>query len=116
MHIKLKVKTTSGEAVFEFKDVSQVLVGRSNAQILLDDERCSRAHCLLTEATDGELRVRDLDSSNGTYFQSKKIKEATLKEGDKIRIGKTTISIVSFGKSARSSSADRTGKTNTDLS
>lgn len=115
MKIKLKITTPKGATVSEFKDVTQVLVGRSKAQIILEDERCSRAHCILVEASDGELMVRDLDSSNGTFFQDKKIKEAVLKAGDQIQIGRTFISIIDFGPSAKSNSQDRTAHTQADV-
>lgn len=115
MKIKLKVTSPTSETVSEFKDVTQVLIGRSKAQVILEDDRCSRAHCILVEASDGELHVRDLDSSNGTFFHDKKVTEAVLKAGDQIRIGRTFISIIDFGSSAKSVAKDRTGQTQADV-
>lgn len=46
----------------------------------------SRRHCEFN-MDDGELSVRDLDSSNGTFVNGLLIDEADLKAGDKISVG-----------------------------
>ncbi len=46
----------------------------------------SRQHCEL-KINNGALRIRDLESSNGTFVNNQRVREATLKAGDRIRIG-----------------------------
>lgn len=104
MRLKLKVKSPSQEWVAEFIEATQVLVGRTKAQVVLDDERCSRAHCLFVEGGQGELHLRDLDSSNGTFFRDKKINETEVKVGDVIRIGRTNLQVVEFEPETKKSS------------
>jgi pSer/pThr/pTyr-binding forkhead associated (FHA) protein len=55
-----------------------------------DDPRMSGVHCAFECDTRG-CRVRDLDSSNGTFLNGARIKESTLANGDEIRAGNTVI-------------------------
>ena len=67
------------------------VVGRSiTAAIQLDDDGVSRKHAEIRRTPDG-VSVVDLGSTNGTWVNGRKIKELTLSDGDKIRIGTTTI-------------------------
>jgi hypothetical protein len=50
------------------------------------DPRMSSIHCAF-ECDERGCRVRDLDSSNGTFLNGARIKEATLANGDEIRAG-----------------------------
>jgi pSer/pThr/pTyr-binding forkhead associated (FHA) protein len=50
----------------------------------------SRKHCRLIRDFDA-LRIEDLGSSNGTYVNGVRIREATLAAGDRIQIGPVTL-------------------------
>jgi diguanylate cyclase (GGDEF)-like protein len=54
------------------------------------DEGISRLHCRLRQTPVGVV-IEDLDSRNGTFVNDEKIGTIILKDGDKIRIGTTTI-------------------------
>jgi len=66
------------------------LAGRiQNADIYLDDTQVSRKHSEFIY-DDGETSVEDLESTNGTLVNGKKISsKVALKEGDKVAIGAT---------------------------
>ncbi|MFA5252985.1 MAG: FHA domain-containing protein [Phycisphaerae bacterium] len=49
----------------------------------------SKKHCQLNH-DDGVLKIRDLDSRNGTYLNGKRINEAVIQAGDSIKIGPLT--------------------------
>ena len=49
----------------------------------------SRRHCQLSQNKEA-LKIRDLDSRNGTFLNGKRIDEETLKAGDYIKIGPLT--------------------------
>jgi diguanylate cyclase (GGDEF)-like protein len=73
-------------------DGNEFTIGRSEeADIAVDDEGVSRLHAKLVRLPTGEVRIIDLDSTNGSFFNGKKIEIHTLRDGDKIQIGSTTI-------------------------
>jgi len=63
-----------------------MVIGRANdCDISIAYDRMSRKHAELKEAG-GNLSVRDLDSSNGTFVNDVQVKQETrLKAGDKVR-------------------------------
>lgn len=65
-------------------------IGRTSKadQAFPDDKQMSSLHFAI-ECTDKGCRVRDLNSSNGTFLNGKKIKEAILQNGDEILAGRT---------------------------
>lgn len=73
-----------------------IVIGRSpEADLSFSDDKISRLHCGI-RLVDGEYRVKDLGSSNGTYVNAERIDEPTpLKPGDHIRIGTTLITVES---------------------
>lgn len=79
------------------------LIGRmSDCWLTLDDEQCSRYHARLLVETDS-LHVEDLDSSNGTFLNSVRIKKReprAIGHGDSIQIGREVIHIISDGSTA----------------
>jgi pSer/pThr/pTyr-binding forkhead associated (FHA) protein len=64
----------------------EVLVGRDrDCDAWINSESISRRHCLLTEANGG-VRVRDLDSTNGTWINSQQVRTGWLRPGDILEI------------------------------
>ena len=50
----------------------------------------SRVHCRLTAGAT-ELEVVDLESTNGTYVNGERTDRATLKEGDRLGVGRVEL-------------------------
>ncbi len=68
-----------------------VVVGRGDsADIQIKDERASREHLAIAPREHGYL-LQDLNSTNGTWLNGNRIKEATLRSNDKIRLGQTVL-------------------------
>ena len=69
----------------------EIVLGRGiQSDILVDDDGVSRYHAKIVLR--GEKRVLvDLDSTNGTFLNGAKAKEAVLQEGDKIQMGRATV-------------------------
>ncbi|MFA6030537.1 MAG: FHA domain-containing serine/threonine-protein kinase [Elusimicrobiota bacterium] len=68
-------------------------LGRGDAaDVDIDDPQVSRQHCSI-ELREGELRLRDLGSSNGTRLNGKRIILAALKYGDTIELGKVRLRV-----------------------
>jgi pSer/pThr/pTyr-binding forkhead associated (FHA) protein len=68
-------------------------VGRApRADFVVDAALVSRLHCRLT-AGDSTVEVVDLSSTNGTFVNDKRIKNATLSSGDRLRVGRVELTI-----------------------
>ena len=68
-------------------------IGRNEAcDIILADVQVSRRHCILQITSQG-LRFRDLNSSNGSMVNGKKVKEGLLKVGDKLKVGNSLLEV-----------------------
>jgi pSer/pThr/pTyr-binding forkhead associated (FHA) protein len=64
----------------------EVLVGRDpGCDARIDSESISRRHCILIEMNGG-VRVRDLDSTNGTWINSQQVRTGWLRPGDLLEI------------------------------
>jgi pSer/pThr/pTyr-binding forkhead associated (FHA) protein len=68
-------------------------VGRSpGAQFIVDAALVSRLHCRLSAGAT-ELQVDDLDSTNGTFVNGHRVKRSSLKEGDRLGVGRVELVI-----------------------
>jgi diguanylate cyclase (GGDEF)-like protein len=71
--------------------------GRSmQTDIPLDDEAVSRKHARFAW-TGSSFIVRDLGSTNGTYVDDVMVQERTLKDGDRVKIGRTIFKFIYGG-------------------
>ncbi len=61
---------------------------------VLSDTMASRRHFSL-EVVGGAIRIRDMESTNGTFLNDERIDEAEVKVGDKIQVGGTIFSCLS---------------------
>lgn len=81
----------------------QLIIGRrGDADIQLDEPTMSGIHAKIFSGSDG-IRIRDLNSLNGTQVNGSRIVESLLRHGDQIRIGRATILV---SGSPRSDSTD----------
>ncbi|MGL4178636.1 MAG: FhaA domain-containing protein [Dermatophilaceae bacterium] len=71
------------------------ILGRDDsADIILDDPGISRRHSELRVTTDGPhtiATIRDLGSTNGTFVSGERITSERLEDGDRITVGRTSI-------------------------
>jgi hypothetical protein len=71
------------------------ILGRDDsADIILDDPGISRRHTELRVTTDGPhfvTTIRDLGSTNGTYVNGERITSEHLEDGDRVTVGRTSI-------------------------
>lgn len=72
-------------------DGREVMIGRNpTTNITLLDEGISREHALiLYDEDERKFLIEDLASTNGTKLNGKRVRSATLAEGDEIKIGQT---------------------------
>jgi pSer/pThr/pTyr-binding forkhead associated (FHA) protein len=66
-------------------------VGRApRADFILDAAMVSRLHCRLSAGA-AELEVVDLSSTNGTFVNGQRVDRATLRDGDRLGIGRVEL-------------------------
>ncbi len=68
----------------------RVVLGRAGADVEINDPEISRWHCAV-EVKGDVVRLRDLDSTNGTYFEDERVRAAELKHLSEFRIGSTVV-------------------------
>ncbi len=79
---------------FRLPDGAIKTIGRSTgAEFIVDAALVSRLHCQLSSAG-GTLRVKDLDSTNGTFVNGQRVAAAELKDGDVLGVGRVELKIL----------------------
>jgi pSer/pThr/pTyr-binding forkhead associated (FHA) protein len=94
----------SDEAGFTFRLGPGAIktVGRApRSDFVVDAALVSRIHCRLTATLD-QLEVVDLSSTNGTYVNDRRVKTATLAEGDRLRVGRVELRVLKSTRHAKS--------------
>jgi pSer/pThr/pTyr-binding forkhead associated (FHA) protein len=89
------LESTDPDQPFTFRLLpnSMKTIGRApRADFVVDAALVSRLHCRLT-LDDSGLGVEDLDSTNGTWVNGRKIERAPLTAGDKLRVGRVEFAI-----------------------
>jgi pSer/pThr/pTyr-binding forkhead associated (FHA) protein len=72
----------------------EIVIGRSaEVDMVLVEDMVSRKHAKITVAPD-KVTLQDLGSTNGTFVNGEKIKQATLKEGDRILVGSNILRVI----------------------
>ena len=74
----------------------RIVIGRQGSDIALNDPEISRHHCSL-EVRETYINLKDLDSTNGTFFDEERVRAAMLQDRGEFRIGESLIR-VSFQK------------------
>ena len=93
----LVVRSGGGRAGEHFSpQAERTTIGRSpDNDIFLDDVTVSRKHAVLVQSN-GEFRIEDLGSLNGTFVNRRRIDSAArLQSGDEVQIGKYRLSFIS---------------------
>lgn len=63
----------------------RITIGRhAENSLVLKSNTVSSRHCVISRMTDGTTVLEDLDSSNGTFVNGKRIKQVVLKAGDEL--------------------------------
>ena len=86
---------------FPLKAEKQIVIGRSSElDMVLVEDMVSRKHARITVNGSGQISIEDLGSTNGTFVNGEKVKQSTLKEGDRILIGTSILKLILQGAGA----------------
>ena len=68
-------------------------MGRTpRADFIVDAALVSRVHCRITAGRD-RLEVEDLQSTNGTFVNDRRVEKGHLADGDRLRIGRVELTV-----------------------
>jgi hypothetical protein len=92
--ISLMVTSGPSNGVIYTLNKPRVILGRraGGADFEVDDPEVSRWHCCV-EVKDGAIWLKDLDSTNGTYYEDERTRAAMLQDGIEFRIGSTVLRV-----------------------
>lgn len=86
-------RSESGPFVFRLMPGAVKTIGRSTtADFILDAAMVSRFHCRLTAGA--TVDVQDLQSTNGTFVNDKRVQRSTLAVGDRLRVGRVELELL----------------------
>jgi pSer/pThr/pTyr-binding forkhead associated (FHA) protein len=92
MWILRTVTDGMAEQTFRLLPGSIRTIGRAvGADFIVDAALVSRVHCRLTALPSGELEVRDMDSTNGTFLNGRRVDTARIVSGDRLQIGRVEL-------------------------
>jgi hypothetical protein len=80
---------------FRLREGKNTVGSNADANIVLRDDTVSGQHASL-RCEEGKFFLTDLDSSNGTYINDKKIAREELKDNDVIRFGEVNVKFKCF--------------------
>lgn len=101
MRLKLLVKQGHPEGIStQFLEIEgeHCLIGRKDSDVILKETHCSRHHVLIYLSRDGQLSLRDLQSTNGTELNGQRVTQTALRVGDELRIGQASLLVVDWKK------------------
>ena len=88
--ITLSVIEGPGRGMVYSVEKPRIVIGRADADIVINDNAISRWHCAI-EIKDDVIRLRDLESTNGTYFADERVRVAKLNHFSVFRIGASIV-------------------------
>jgi pSer/pThr/pTyr-binding forkhead associated (FHA) protein len=97
----MSLLSTSGGKSFSLGGGRALVVGRgAQCQITIDDDTVSSNHARLQIDTQGQrVSITDLDSSNGTFLNGKRITSGRAQVGDVLRFGTAEFQLAAGGAS-----------------
>lgn len=73
--------------VYRFRN-RRILCGRKNADLVLHDSDVSRRHASIEVFDGGQVYIKDLNSTNGTFVNGSRITTYKLQNGDHVKMGR----------------------------
>ena len=82
--------------IFTFRLASGAIktIGRATgADFVIDTALVSRLHCRVSVSSAGHLLVEDLESTNGTFVNDRRVRRSALVAGDRLRLGRIELDV-----------------------
>lgn len=89
MWILRPLDDAAGEQIFRILPGNARTLGRATgADFIVNAALVSRIHCRITALPSGELEIKDLESTNGTYVNGRRVENARVVSGDRLQVGR----------------------------
>ncbi len=82
---------------FPVKPGGFVIGRKNNCDLRIPLSSVSRKHCVI-KVEDGQIKLQDAGSSNGTFVNSTRVQETLLKAGDELVVGPVVFTVVVDGE------------------
>ena len=93
MWILATSESSTDSVTFRLPPGTVKTIGRSpGAEFIVEAPLVSRLHCQLISTADS-LHVKDLDSTNGTLVNGKRVTSSPLREGDRLTVGRVDFTV-----------------------
>ena len=90
----LLVYHRDGTELVELRPGARQVIGRTSpSDVQIDDDSLSRQHACFTLLENGQVRVEDLGSLNGTWVQGERVTDGVARIGDEVMLGRVIITI-----------------------
>ncbi len=88
-------RSEAGPFTFRLMPGAVKTLGRSTtADFIVDAGLVSRFHCRLTATPAGQIEIEDLDSTNGTFVNDRRIQRGVVDIGDRVRVGRVELVVI----------------------
>jgi len=72
-----------------------IQIGRSNDNnLVIKHEKVSSRHCAIRQVSQTEIVIEDLDSSNGTFLNGRRVKQSLIQTTDDLKLADQTINLL----------------------
>jgi pSer/pThr/pTyr-binding forkhead associated (FHA) protein len=89
--VSLEILEGADKGAIRRYNQESVLVGRLNTDLVVRDSDVSRRHSIIEVFDAQQVYLRDLNSTNGSYVNGKRVSSVRLRNGDQIRLGRCLI-------------------------
>ena len=91
--VRVSLEILEGADVGDTRHFNQesILIGRLNTDLVVRDSDVSRRHTIIEVFDASQIYLRDLNSTNGTFVNGRRVSSERLRNGDQIRLGRCLI-------------------------
>lgn|GEM_PF-615524 len=88
VQVSLEILEGADKGAIRRFDQESVLIGRLNTDMVVRDSDVSRRHSIIEVFDATQVYLRDLNSTNGTFVNGRRVSSVRLRNGHQIRLGR----------------------------
>lgn len=91
VQVSLEIIEGADKGAIRRFDQESVLIGRLNTDMVVRDSDVSRRHSIIEVFDAQQIYLRDLNSTNGSFVNGRRVSSVRLRNGDQIRLGRCLV-------------------------